>query len=58
MALGERCAKAAQQYLITLGVKQDRISIISYGKEKPAVKGDDETAWSKNRRDEFVVTTP
>ena len=58
LALGERRAKAAQQYLITLGVKPDRISIVSYGKEKPAVQGIDEAAWAKNRRDEFVVVTP
>lgn len=57
LALGERRAKAAQQYLITLGVTPDRLSIISYGKEKPAVQGDDESARAKNRRDEFVVAT-
>ena len=57
LALGERRAKAAQQYLVTMGVKADRLSVISYGKEKPAVKGDDEAAWAKNRRDEFVVVT-
>ena len=55
LALGERRAKAAMQYLITLGVKADRLSTISYGKEKPAVQGSDEAAWSKNRRDEFVL---
>lgn len=58
LALGERRAKAAQQYLVTLGIKPERISTISYGKEKPAVHGNDEAAWSKNRRDEFVVVTP
>lgn len=57
LALGERRAKAAQQYLVTLGIKPDRLSIISYGKEKPAVRGDDESAWARNRRDEFVVVT-
>lgn len=57
LALGERRAKAAQQYLVTMGVKQDRLSILSYGKEKPAVQGSDESAWAKNRRDEFVVVT-
>lgn len=56
LALGERRAKAAQQYLVTMGVKPDRLSTISYGKEKPAVQGNDETAMAKNRRDEFVVT--
>lgn len=57
LALGERRAKAAQQYLVTMGVKQDRLSILSYGKEKPAVQGSDESVWAKNRRDEFVVVT-
>ncbi len=55
LALGERRAKAAQQYLVTLGVKPDRLVTISYGKEKPAAQGSDEDAWAKNRRDEFVV---
>ncbi|HPX61573.1 MAG TPA: peptidoglycan-associated lipoprotein Pal [Deltaproteobacteria bacterium] len=55
LALGERRAKAAQKYLQTLGVAADRISIISYGKEKPAVDGHDEAAWSKNRRGDFVI---
>lgn len=54
LALGERRAKSSMQYLITLGVKADRLSVISYGKEKPAVQGSDEAAWSKNRRAEFV----
>ncbi|MEI6212793.1 MAG: peptidoglycan-associated lipoprotein Pal [Desulfuromonadales bacterium] len=56
LALGERRAKSVLQYLTTLGVKADRLSIISYGKEKPAVKGDGESAWAKNRRAEFVVS--
>ena len=55
LALGERRAKSAQQYLSTLGVKAENLSIISYGKQKPAVIGSDEAAWAKNRRDEFVV---
>ena len=55
LALGERRAKSAQQYLITMGVAPDRLSIISYGKEKPAVEGHDEAAWAKNRRDEFTI---
>ncbi|MDR3579482.1 MAG: peptidoglycan-associated lipoprotein Pal [Oryzomonas sp.] len=55
LALGERRAKSAQQYLITLGVAPDRLSTISYGKEKPAVEGHDEAAWAKNRRDEFAI---
>jgi len=55
LALGERRAKSAMQYLITLGVQPERLSVISYGKEKPAVQGNDEEAWAKNRRAEFVI---
>jgi len=55
LALGERRAKSAEQYLITLGVSPDRLSVISYGKEKPAVEGQDEAAFAKNRRDEFTI---
>jgi len=58
LALGERRAKAAQQYLTTLGVPAERLNVISYGKEKPAVSGSDEAAWTKNRRDEFKVVAP
>lgn len=53
--LGEKRAKAAEKYLVTMGVAADRISTISYGKEKPADTGHDEAAWAKNRRDEFVL---
>jgi peptidoglycan-associated lipoprotein len=55
LALGERRATSALQYLITLGIAADRLSTISYGKEHPAVQGHDEAAWAKNRRDDFVV---
>lgn len=55
LALGEKRAKSAQKYLTTLGVKAENLSVISYGKEKPAVMGSDEAAWAKNRRAEFVV---
>lgn len=55
LALGERRAQSVQKYLTTLGVKGDNLSIISYGKEKPAVMGSDEAAWAKNRRAEFVL---
>jgi peptidoglycan-associated lipoprotein len=55
LALGERRAKAALQYLVTLGVQPERFSIVSYGKEKPAVQGNDEGAWAKNRRAEFMI---
>jgi peptidoglycan-associated lipoprotein len=55
LALGEKRAKAALNYLVTLGVPAERLSFISYGKEKPADPGHDEAAWAKNRRDDFVV---
>ena len=56
LALGERRAKAARDYLVNLGVQPARLSVISYGEEKPADPGHDEAAWAKNRRDEFVIT--
>lgn len=55
LALGEKRAKEARQYLVTMGIAVQRLSTISYGKERPADPGHDEAAWSKNRRDEFVV---
>ncbi len=50
IALGERRARAVADRLMSQGVPQAQISIVSYGKEKPAVPGDDESAWSQNRR--------
>jgi len=50
LALGERRAEAAKSYLLSLGVDARRISVVSYGKERPAVVGSAEDAWSKNRR--------
>jgi peptidoglycan-associated lipoprotein len=55
LALGERRAHSAKEYLVSLGVDGNRISTISYGKEKPLDPGHNEEAWAKNRRDEFVV---
>ena len=55
LALGEKRAKSAQDYLVTLGIRKDRLSIISFGKEKPLDPGHDETAWPKNRRAEFII---
>lgn len=55
LALGEKRAKAAYDYLITLGVPASQLYVISYGKERPADPGHDEAAWAKNRRDDFVV---
>lgn len=56
IALGERRANAAKKFLIGLGVTSGRISTISYGKERPAVVGSDESAWSQNRRAVSVAT--
>lgn len=50
VALGERRANAVANILMLKGVPQDQISVVSYGKEKPAVAGDGESAWSQNRR--------
>lgn len=57
LALGERRANAARDYMKKAGVDASRISVISYGKERPADMGHDETAWSKNRRAQFVILT-
>ncbi len=54
LALGERRAKAVKDYLVGLGVDSKHLTIISYGKEKPIEAGDSESAWSKNRRANFV----
>ncbi len=56
LALGERRAKSALQYLAALGVPEKRLSAVSYGKEKPVAVMHDEASWTKNRRDEFVIT--
>ncbi len=55
LALGERRANAARDYLMALGVSGGRVLTISYGKERPAVLGSNEAAWAQNRRDVFVV---
>lgn len=57
LALGERRAKSVKSYLEALGVASARVSVISYGKEKPNSFGHDEESWSKNRRANFVVTS-
>jgi peptidoglycan-associated lipoprotein len=55
LALGQKRAEAAKRYLVSMGVALDRLSVISYGEEKPFDSGHNESAWAKNRRDEFVV---
>jgi peptidoglycan-associated lipoprotein len=56
LALGERRALAARNYLVSLGITADRLRTVSYGKEFPFDPGHDEAAWSRNRRAHFVIT--
>ncbi len=56
IALGRRRAEAAKRYLTDRGVSASRIETASFGRERPAVMGDTESAWSQNRRDEFEIT--
>ena len=56
LALGDRRAKAAQKYLNALGISMDRMSTISYGKEKPICTEKNEKCWSKNRRDDTKLS--
>lgn len=56
LALGERRARATKEYLVAAGIEANRISIISFGEERPFVLGHDESAWKWNRRAHFVVT--
>ncbi|MCX5867244.1 MAG: peptidoglycan-associated lipoprotein Pal [Proteobacteria bacterium] len=55
LALGEKRAKTARDYLVALGIDTTRLTIISYGEEIPVDPGHDDTAWAKNRRAEFIV---
>ena len=55
LALGERRANAAKNYLISLGVPADRLTTVSYGKERPGAIGSNEQAWARNRRAVTVV---
>lgn len=56
LALGERRAATARDYLVSLGIAADRLRTVSYGKEFPFEPGSDEGAWAKNRRAHFVIT--
>jgi peptidoglycan-associated lipoprotein len=56
LALGERRANAAKQYLTTAGISAGRLSTISYGEERPLDPGHNEAAWARNRRAHFVIT--
>ncbi|PYP14398.1 MAG: peptidoglycan-associated lipoprotein Pal [Gemmatimonadetes bacterium] len=55
LALGNRRAQAAKQYLVSHGIDAGRIETQSWGEERPLVDGHDESAWSQNRRDEFEI---
>jgi len=55
LALGEKRANAARDYLVSAGVPTARIQTVSYGKERPFAEGHDETAWAQNRRAHVVL---
>jgi peptidoglycan-associated lipoprotein len=55
LALGERRANSIRDYLVALGVNPARLSTVSYGEERPAVLGSNDSAWAQNRRGVFVV---
>jgi peptidoglycan-associated lipoprotein len=57
LALGDRRANAVRNYLMALGIDQERILTISYGEERPADPGNDEAAWAQNRRAVTTVAT-
>ena len=57
LALGERRARATRDYFVAAGIEANRISTISFGKERPFVLGHDESAWKWNRRAHFVLST-
>ncbi len=55
LALGQRRANAVREFLGSLSVDTSRLRIVSYGEERPAVQGSNESAWAKNRRAEFMI---
>ncbi|MBU1319115.1 MAG: peptidoglycan-associated lipoprotein Pal [candidate division Zixibacteria bacterium] len=57
LALGEKRARTAMDYLKSLGIPVGRMEIISYGKERPVATGHDEVSWQKNRRAKFTITS-
>jgi peptidoglycan-associated lipoprotein len=56
LALGEQRARAARDYLVSLGVAAGRLRVLSYGKERPLDTGNNEAAWARNRRARFAVS--
>jgi len=57
-ALGQRRSVSAKKYLTEMGIDSSRISLISFGKEKPVCTESTESCWQKNRRDDFVAVSP
>lgn len=55
VALGERRAESAKQYLVNLGIDAGRLETISYGEERPIATGNNEEAWAQNRRAQFTI---
>lgn len=55
LALGERRANSVRDYLVALGINPGRLTTVSYGEERPAVLGSNDSAWAQNRRGVFVV---
>ena len=55
LALGQRRAASVQRYLVSRGLNASRFETVSFGKERPAAQGENEDAWSKNRRGEFEI---
>lgn len=55
IALGEKRAKSAMEFLVDMGIETSRLDTVSYGEERPADQGHDEDAWAKNRRAHFVI---
>lgn len=56
IGLGERRSQSVQEMLFALGIANSQVEVVSYGEERPAVRGSDEEAWARNRRVEFVYT--
>ena len=56
LALGDQRARVAMEYLVSLGVDLERLTTVSYGKERPKSLGNNDAAWAQNRRAHFVVT--
>ncbi len=54
IALGTKRSESLKKYLVASGVNSDNVDIVSYGKERPAVQGENESAWAQNRRDDVI----